>query len=98
MCISVVNAFHEQHLSDIIKGIVIPTYRGKMEAQTGTLTFPWGLSPLVAYLRTQTRHPKVDFGVLSILYHNAENDDQNIEIITSNYHRKEPCSQHWGGV
>lgn len=69
-----------------------------MEAQTGKLTFFWGLNPLTAYLRTQTSHPKVHFGVLSILSQNAENDDQNIKIITSNDHRKEPCSQHWGGV
>lgn len=55
-----------------------------MEEQTGELTFPWGLSPLIAYLRTQTMHPKAHFVVLSILSHKTENNDQNIEIITHN--------------
>lgn len=69
-----------------------------METQTAELTFPWGLSPLIAHRRAKLRHPKAQFGILTILSHNAEKDEQKIEIITSNYHRKEPCTQHWRRV
>lgn len=46
-----------------------------MEAQSGMLTFPWGLSPLSACLGAQLRHPQVHFVVLSTLSHSAENHD-----------------------
>lgn len=52
------NALHEQHLRNFTKVIIYLLMEGRWR-HTRQSIFLWNLSPLVVYLRTQTKYPKV---------------------------------------